>query len=110
MKRAETASETGEAIASFQSLPFVTPRGKYSVDLFKKFMRLHGKTYDFKIFFKSISTMFLLPKPQQQSYFFVISLETAIRAGKTAHSHLVFDFDKNDVVTKEQAIKLNMTE
>jgi structure-specific recognition protein 1 len=109
MKTAAASTETGKAIATFQSLPFVSPRGKYSVDLFKKDMRLHGKTYDFKIPYHEIITMFLLPKPTGTSMYFVINLRSPIRTGNTPHQNLVFEFDKNQSFPKDSPLKLNLS-
>lgn len=53
----------GEAIATLPDLPFIIPRGKYTLDLYATFARLHGRTHDYKISYKDIMKGFLLPKP-----------------------------------------------
>ncbi|KAL0491492.1 SSRP1 [Acrasis kona] len=108
ISRAEISTDTGDAIASFEGLPFITPRGKYNVDMHKKYIRLHGKTYAFKVLYKSISTLFLLPKPGETHMFFVVSLDTPIRQGQKAYPYLVFQFDKSVMISKEKPLQIKM--
>jgi structure-specific recognition protein 1 len=110
IEKADITQEKGDTIASFEGLPFVTPRGKYNVDLYKKYIRLHGKSYSFKILYKSISTLFLLPKPAGQHMYFVVSLDTPIRQGQKAYYHLVFQFDKTAVIKKEKPLIIHLEE
>lgn len=35
-------------------------RGRYDIDMFPNFLRLRGKTYDYKILYSSITRLFLL--------------------------------------------------
>lgn len=35
-------------------------RGRYDIDMFPTFLRLRGKTYDYKILYSSITRLFLL--------------------------------------------------
>lgn len=108
LNKAEIATDTGEAIATFSNLSFVTPRGTYNVDLYRKFLRLHGRTYAFKILYKSISTLFLLPKPGGTHMYFVISLDTPIRQGQKPYPHLVLNFAKSDNFDKDEPLALKM--
>ena len=50
------------------------PRGKYSIDMFQNFMRLHGKTHNYKVMYKNVSKAFLLPSPDQVHVALVIGL------------------------------------
>ena len=65
--------ETGESICVLEQLPLVVPRGKYSIEMFDKFMRLSGGTHLFKVDFKNIHQMYLLPKPGGTHMYFVVS-------------------------------------
>ena len=56
---------------SFEEVLVLTPRGRYDVDMFPEFLRLRGKTYDYKILYTSISRLFLLPKDDQHVLFIV---------------------------------------
>ena len=59
-----------EALA-LEEVLVLTPRGRYDVDMFPEFLRLRGKTYDYKILYTSISRLFLLPKDDQHVLFIV---------------------------------------
>ena len=51
-EKAEIGKVTGDLILSFEVL---TPRGRYDMDMFPDFLRLRGKTYDYKVFYQSIA-------------------------------------------------------
>lgn len=59
-KHAGIGKMSGEMIVSIQDLPMLVPRGKYSLDFYGNFAKLHGKTHDYKIMFKDISKVFML--------------------------------------------------
>ena len=54
----EVIAELGEDVGQF-----LVPRGRFVIELFPTFMRLLGKTYDFKVAYRSISRMFYLERP-----------------------------------------------
>jgi len=109
MDRAGILSETGDSICSFKKLPFVYPRGRYDMDFYKKFTNLVGGTFAFNIHYRSIIQMFLLPKPKENRTYFVIHLETPFRLTRKAFFHLVFDFDKKEVFSQSNPLKINLT-
>lgn len=69
--KAEIGQVAGDLILSFEEVLVLTPRGRYDVDMFPEFLRLRGKTYDYKILYNSISRLFLLPKDDQHVLFIV---------------------------------------
>lgn len=69
--KAEIGQVIGDIILSFEEVLVLTPRGRYDVDMFPDFLRLRGKTYDYKIVYTSISKLFLLPKDDQHVLFIV---------------------------------------
>jgi structure-specific recognition protein 1 len=71
-RKADIVSTTGKGIVTLQQLPMLTPRGRYNIEMFPTFMRLHGKTYDYKIMFSNISRFFQLPKPDGRHVYFVV--------------------------------------
>ena len=73
--KAEIGQVTGDIILSFEEVLISTPRGRYDVDMFPEFLRLRGKTYDYKILYSSISRLFLLPKDDMHVLFIVSSLQ-----------------------------------
>lgn len=105
--KANTSSFMGESIVFFEELPFIVPRGRYDFELFPNYVSLHGKSFDYKILYKSIRRMFLLPKPDELHLAFVISLDPPIRQGNTSYPHLVLQFRREE---EETTVELNMGE
>ena len=81
MENASIKNTTGDIIAEFDETKgvFVTPRGRYNIELYDSFFRMHGNKYDFKIMYKDISKLFLLNKPDDMHCYFVIALDKPIR-------------------------------
>jgi len=104
-EKAEIGQVAGNAILSFEEVLVLTPRGRYDVDMFHDFLRLRGKTYDYKILFSSISRLFLLPKDEQH-VLFILGLSTPIRQGQTRYQYLVSQFSREEEITAE----LNMSD
>ncbi|KAI9219879.1 structure-specific recognition protein-domain-containing protein [Blastocladiella britannica] len=104
--KAELDVEKSDTIVAFKELPFLTPRGRYDVDMFKDFFRLRGKSYDYKIKYSNIKQLFLLPKPDEIHTYFVIGLDPPIRQGQTRYAYLVLHF----VVEDEMSVELNLTD
>ena len=73
-------------------------------------MSLDGGTNLFKIFYKSVSMMYLLPKPNSNKIFFVIGLDTPIRLTTKPIYYLVFEFEKTDTIKKKTPLKINLTQ
>ncbi|KAH9948881.1 SSrecog-domain-containing protein, partial [Amylocystis lapponica] len=104
-EKAEIGQVAGDIILSFEEVLVLTPRGRYDVDMFPEFLRLRGKTYDYKIMYSSISRLFLLPKDDQH-VLFILGLSTPIRQGQTRYQYLVMQFSREEEITAE----LNMSE
>ena len=51
-----------EAIALFEEVHNLTPRGRYNVELHLSFLRLQGQANDFQIQYSSVVRLFILPK------------------------------------------------
>eukprot|EP01119_Soliformovum_irregulare_P009618 TRINITY_DN230_c0_g3_i1.p1 TRINITY_DN230_c0_g3~~TRINITY_DN230_c0_g3_i1.p1 ORF type:complete len:617 (-),score=253.70 TRINITY_DN230_c0_g3_i1:128-1978(-) len=96
LAKADVLATSGKAITTLSQLPVLTPRGRYTVEMFSSFMRLHGSTYDYKILYTHISRLFQLPKPDQHHVIFVISIDPPIIQGQTRYPHLVLQFSKDD--------------
>ena len=47
-------------------------RGRYSIKAYPTFLQLHGKTFDYKIPYITITRLFLLPHNDQRQMFFVV--------------------------------------
>ncbi|KAI0283941.1 structure-specific recognition protein-domain-containing protein [Russula aff. rugulosa BPL654] len=104
-EKAELGHVSGDIILSFEEVLVLTPRGRYDVDMFPDFLRLRGKTYDYKIVYTSISRLFLLPKDDLH-ILFILGLNIPIRQGQTRYQYLVMQFSREEEITAE----LNMSE
>ena len=54
VKAADLGEYAGDVIAQLPDLPMIIPRGKYSMDFYSTFLKLHGRTHDYKIHYKDI--------------------------------------------------------
>ena len=54
VKAAGLGEFAGDVIASLPDLPMIIPRGKYSLDFYSTFLKLHGRTHDYKILYKDV--------------------------------------------------------
>ncbi|KZS93658.1 SSrecog-domain-containing protein [Sistotremastrum niveocremeum HHB9708] len=106
-ERASLSSQTsaGALLVSFEDILVTTPRGRYDIDMFATFMRLRGKTYDYKVMYDSIKRLFLLSKDELHVQF-LISISPPIRQGQTRYGFLVMQFQKD----LELAAEINMEE
>ena len=108
INRCGLGANTGDAIVEFEEKigNFLTPRGRYRMELYAKEMRLRGKTYDFTIQYKHISKLFLLPR-KENHYAFVISLSVPIRQGASRYQHLVMNVSNEKYIAQ---LNLNQDE
>lgn len=86
-----------EAIALFEEVHILTPRGRYNVELHLSFLRLQGQANDFKIQYSSVVRLFILPKSNQPHTFVVITLDPPIRKGQTFYPHIVLQFPSEEI-------------
>jgi len=100
-------SITGDIIAEFSKEQgnFVTPRGKYAIQMTSTYMHMQGAQYAYKIKYEDINSLFLLPKADGGRMAFVISLEKPIRQGNQKYQNLVLDTHK-----VEHSMRINLTE
>ncbi|XP_076817468.1 FACT complex subunit SSRP1-like [Clavelina lepadiformis] len=96
MAKADVLQVKGNAICIFQDLQCLTPRGRYDIRMYPKFIQLHGKTFDYKITYTSILRLFLLPHKDQRQIFFVVSLDPPLKQGQTRYHFLILLFYKED--------------
>src|SRR5690606_23558902 len=105
-EKADIGEVAGNAIATFVDILYLTPRGRYDVDMYDRSFRLRGKTYDYKIQYDNIKKFFLLPKPDEVHYMIVIGLDPPLRQGQTKYPFLVMQFKKEE----DMEFELNITE
>ncbi|KAI7898497.1 uncharacterized protein BX663DRAFT_524973 [Cokeromyces recurvatus] len=94
----ELSQMTTENIVQFQEALCLTPRGRYNIDMYQDFLRLRGKTYDYKILYSNIIKLFLLLKPDEVHVLFVIGLDPPLRQGQTKYPFLVFQFVREEEI------------
>jgi structure-specific recognition protein 1 len=101
---ADTDTATGDAIAEFESVSLIAPRGKVSIELHSSFLKLQGSAADFKIQYGSIQRLFLLPKPNHPQVYAIMHLDPPIRKGQTFYPHIVAVFNANEELEVEPAL------
>lgn len=87
---------TGEIFAELPEMPCIVPRGRYSLEMAATYLRLHGKSYDYKILYTNIVKLFMVPKADDMHVMFVLHLDPPIRQGQTRYPFVVFQFDKDE--------------
>ncbi|KAJ2297351.1 FACT complex subunit [Coemansia sp. RSA 2706] len=101
--RADLGQVIGDSIVQFSEILCLIPRGRYNIDMFSNFLRLRGKTYDYKIPYEHVQRLFLVPKPDELHMMFIVGLNPPIRQGQTRYPYLVLQFVRDE----EQAVDLN---
>lgn len=99
--KADIGQVAGDGIILFKEVLVLTPRGRYDLDMFPGFLRLRGKTYDYKVLYSSITKLFLLPKPDDIHVQFVVGLDPPIRQGQTRYPYLVLQFVREEELDAE---------
>jgi structure-specific recognition protein 1 len=96
MERGMIQSVTGDVLAEFteEQGTFITPRGRYAMQMYSTFLRMHGAKYDYKITYDDIGTIYLLHRPDDISSSIVISLEKPIRQGNQKYPFLVLQSNR----------------
>jgi structure-specific recognition protein 1 len=106
MQRAEIGDVAGDTIATFPDVLFLTPRGRFDIDMYEGSFRLRGKTYDYKVEYQAIKKVFMLPKIDEVHTLLTLGLEPPLRQGQTRYPFLVMQLKLDD----ETVIDLNLTE
>jgi len=105
-EKADIGEIAGDTFATFLDILFLTPRGRYDIDMYESSFRLRGKTYDYKIQYENVKKFFLLPKPDEVHHMIVIGLEPPLRQGQTKYPFLVMQFKREE----DMDFDLNITE
>lgn len=100
-------SITGDIICEFtkEQGNFVTPRGKYGIQMLSSYMHMQGAQYSYKIKYTDITKTFLLDKQDGMRCFFVIVLDKPIRQGNQKYQYLVIETNK-----MEHNLQINLSE
>ncbi|KAJ1447138.1 hypothetical protein M885DRAFT_543858 [Pelagophyceae sp. CCMP2097] len=84
---------------------FLLPRGRYGIEMYASFFRMHGSVYDYKIRYEDVERFILLPKTDDVHYVFIICLDKPIRQGQQRYQHLVWQTGRGNT-----ALELNLTD
>lgn len=100
-------SVTGSIVAEFSKEQgnFVTPRGKYAIQMMGSYLHMQGPQYSYKIPYDDIQSLFLLDKPDGVRMAFVIALNKPIRQGNQKYQNLVLETNKS-----EHTIRINLSD
>ncbi|KAL1523516.1 hypothetical protein AB1Y20_018453 [Prymnesium parvum] len=98
--------QAGTALASFEDVPIQVPRGRWEIEMFDRYMKLHGKTYDYKVLYTNVNSIYLLPKPDGYHMALCITLEHALRQGQTAYPHVVMQLPRDQPLS----VTINLSE
>ncbi|XP_031488405.1 FACT complex subunit SSRP1-like isoform X1 [Nymphaea colorata] len=104
MSMADVGASGEEAVAMFDGVAILTPRGRYNIELHMSFLRLQGQANDFKIQYSSIVRLFQLPKSNQPHIFVIVTLDPPIRKGQTLYPHIVMQFERDRVIESKLSI------
>ena len=94
-------ASAGEALVMVPNGQFQIPHGRFSIEFFPHFFRLHGTSYEFKVSYKAVLSLHYLPIPtgmatsheEATKYALIISLSEPLRQGNFRHAHLVLQVD-----------------
>ena len=75
------------------------PRGRYAVEMFDKHMHLRGKTYDYKVLYTNVASLYLLPKQDNFHMALCVTLEHPLRQGSTMYPHIVMQVTRPPTAT-----------
>ncbi|KAI6232604.1 FACT complex subunit SSRP1 [Aphelenchoides fujianensis] len=93
--------ETDAPLVTLMEVLCATPRGRYDIKVFANRLAFHGKSYDYKIPFNSISRLFLLPHKDQRRVFLVLSIHPPVRQGQTRYPFIVLECLLDEEVSLE---------
>jgi structure-specific recognition protein 1 len=74
-----------DVFCTVHELGCLVPRGRFDIDFADDLIRMHGKTYDHRIAYKSINRIFLLPRPDDLHVLFIVGLDPPLKQGQTRY-------------------------
>jgi structure-specific recognition protein 1 len=105
--KADITQVVGKIIVSFAEVLFLTPRGRYDIDMYENFLRLRGKTYDYKLQHTQIQRIFSLPKLDGMHHLLILQVNPPLRQGQTKYAFLTLQFDEQEEIEVELNIDDN---
>lgn len=99
--KADITQVVGKVMVSFAEVLFLTPRGRYDIDMYENFLRLRGKTYDYKLQYTQIQRIFSLPKLDGMHHLLILQVNPPLRQGQTKYTFLTLQFDEQEEIEVE---------
>lgn len=103
-QKADIGETAGDVIVSFPEVFLATPRGRYDIDMYKDFIRLRGKTYEYKLQYNQIQRIVSLPRADDIHHLIVLAVDPPLRQGQTTYPFIVLQFQKDE----ETEVQLNL--
>lgn len=97
----EILCATPRYVCTFNRQRRIIFSGRYDIKVYANRLAFHGKSYDYKIPFNTISRMFLLPHKDQRRVYFVLSIHPPIRQGHTRYPFIVMECVAEDIISLE---------
>lgn len=88
----------GDELVGVEDILFLTPRGRYDMDLCGDSFRLRGKSYDYKVRYTTIQRIFVLPKSDELHNLVILQLDPPLSQGQTRYPFLVMQFARDEVL------------
>lgn len=88
-----------DEILSIEDLSLSYPRGKFNFVFFQEYFRLVGSSYDHKIYYKGVTSLYVLEKSyiSNDEKYVLIGVEPAVRQGQTKYEFIVASFDDCEI-------------
>eukprot|EP00614_Pseudopedinella_elastica_P010327 CAMPEP_0172600760 /NCGR_PEP_ID=MMETSP1068-20121228/20916_1 /TAXON_ID=35684 /ORGANISM="Pseudopedinella elastica, Strain CCMP716" /LENGTH=630 /DNA_ID=CAMNT_0013401521 /DNA_START=179 /DNA_END=2071 /DNA_ORIENTATION=- len=95
---------SGEVLIEFEREQgsFLSPKGRYGVEMYDTCFRLRGTQYDLRIDYKDVSRFYMLEKPTGRQahdvsfFYFVVCLDKPVRQGQQKYPYLVWQTQNED--------------
>lgn len=97
----DAGAATGEAIASFDGVGVLVPRGRFDCEMYASSLKLLGQAQDFRVAYDTILRIFVLPKANVPQTLVAISLDPPIRKGQTFYPHILCQFPTDEQASVE---------
>lgn len=95
LKQSGDLEQAGTSLVTMDDVQVQVPRGRYDIEMADKFMKLHGKSNDYKVLYTNIASLYLLPKPDGYHMALSIQLEHPLRQGATTYPHIVLQLPRD---------------
>ena len=74
------------------------------MEMCDKFMKLHGKSNDYKVLYTNVASLYLLPKHDGSNMVLCVCLEHPLRQGATSYPHIVLQLPRDAPMEAEVAL------